>query len=125
MEFIRSLIDEYSTSKQQSLNIILTGQSFYSYPSRFSRHVVPIIIQQPISNLIYLIYLDFTKLLSASSELLSQLPITNETKQAVYNIIMKIVNGKVTLRIGVDELGQILIVSNTGEVENVPSIGVC
>jgi len=56
MEFIRSLIDEYSTSKQQSLNIILTGQSFYSYPSRFSRHVVPIIIQQPISNLIYSIY---------------------------------------------------------------------
>jgi hypothetical protein len=56
MELIRSLIDEYSTSKQQSLNIILTGQSFYSYPSRFSRHVVPIIIQQPISNLIDSIY---------------------------------------------------------------------
>jgi hypothetical protein len=68
--------------------------------------------------------LDFTKLLSASSELLSQLPITNETKQSVYNIIKKIVNGNVTLGIGVDELRQIPIVSNTVEVENVPSIGV-
>jgi hypothetical protein len=37
---------------------------------------------------------------------------------------MKIVNGNVTLEIGVDELRQIPIVLNTGEVENVPSIGV-
>ncbi|CAF1139632.1 unnamed protein product [Adineta steineri] len=56
VDLIRSLIDEYSTSKQQSLNIVLTGQSYYSYSSRFSRHFIPIIIQEPISTLISSIY---------------------------------------------------------------------
>ncbi|CAF1514427.1 unnamed protein product, partial [Adineta ricciae] len=55
-ELIRSLIDEYSSSKQQSLNIVLTGQSFHSYPKRFSRHFIPIIIHQSISTLIDSIY---------------------------------------------------------------------
>ncbi|CAF3428145.1 unnamed protein product [Rotaria socialis] len=55
-ELIRSWIDEYSSSKHQDLNIVLTGQSFYSYPSRFSRHFVPIIIHQSISTLIGSIY---------------------------------------------------------------------
>lgn len=56
MELIRSWIDEYSSSKQQDLNLVLTGQSFYSYPSRFTRHFVPIIIHQSISTLIGSIY---------------------------------------------------------------------
>jgi len=56
MELIRSWIDEYSSSKQQDLNLVLTGQSFYSYSSRFTRHFVPIIIHQSISTLIGSIY---------------------------------------------------------------------
>ncbi|UJR28892.1 hypothetical protein I4U23_010112 [Adineta vaga] len=56
MDLIRSLIDEYSSSKQQSLNIVVTGQSLYSYPVRFTRHFVPILIHQPISTLIPSIY---------------------------------------------------------------------
>ncbi|UJR29306.1 hypothetical protein I4U23_010520 [Adineta vaga] len=56
MDLIRSLIDEYSSTKQQSLNIVLTGQSFHSYPVRFSRHFVPILIHQPISTLISSVY---------------------------------------------------------------------
>jgi len=56
MELIRSWIDEYSSSKQQDLNIVITGESFYSYSSRFSRHFVPIIIHQSLSTLIGSIY---------------------------------------------------------------------
>jgi hypothetical protein len=56
IELIRSWIDEYSSTKQQDLNIVLTGQSYYSYPSRFSRHFVPILIHQSISTLIGSIY---------------------------------------------------------------------
>lgn len=56
IELIRSWIDEYSSTKQQDLNIVLTGERFYSYPSRFTRHFVPIIIHQPISLLIGSIY---------------------------------------------------------------------
>jgi hypothetical protein len=56
IELIRSWIDEYSSTKQQDLNIVLTGQAFYSYPSRFSRHFVPIIIHESISILISSIY---------------------------------------------------------------------
>ena len=52
MEIVRSWIDDYSSTKQQDLNIVITGQSFYSYPLRFSRHFVPIIIHQSISTLI-------------------------------------------------------------------------
>lgn len=55
-ELIRSWIDEYSSSKHQDLNIVITGQSFYSYSPRFSRHFVPIIIHQSISVLIGSIY---------------------------------------------------------------------
>jgi hypothetical protein len=56
VELIRSWIDEYSSTKQQDLNFVLTGQSFYSYPSRFSRHFVPIILHQSLSTLIGSIY---------------------------------------------------------------------
>ena len=56
MELIRSWIDEYSLTKQQDLNFVLTGQSYYSYPSRFSKHFVPIILHQEISILIGSIY---------------------------------------------------------------------
>ncbi|CAF1088574.1 unnamed protein product [Rotaria sordida] len=55
-ELIRSWIDEYSSSKHQDLNIVLTGQSFNSYSLRFTRHFVPIIIHQSISTLIGSIY---------------------------------------------------------------------
>jgi len=56
IELIRSWIDEYSSSKQEDYNFVLTGENYYSYPSRFSRHFVPIIIHQSISTLISSIY---------------------------------------------------------------------
>jgi hypothetical protein len=56
MELIRSFVDEYSLSKQHDLNVVLTGQSYSSYPSRFSRHIIPIVIHQPLSMLIGSIY---------------------------------------------------------------------
>jgi len=56
MELIRSWIDEYSSNKQQDLNIVLTGEKYYSYPTRFTRHFVPILIHQSISTLISSIY---------------------------------------------------------------------
>ena len=42
LEFIRSLIDQHSSDKQQSLNVVLTGHAFHSCPARFCRHFVPI-----------------------------------------------------------------------------------
>ena len=56
VELIRSWIDEYSNNKQDDFNFVITGQRFDSYSSRFTRHFVPIIIHQPISNLIASIY---------------------------------------------------------------------
>jgi GTPase SAR1 family protein len=56
MELIRSWIDEFSSTKQQDLNFVLTGEKYYSYPARFTRHFVPILIHQSISTLISSIY---------------------------------------------------------------------
>lgn len=56
LELIRSLIDPHSSVKQQSLNLVLTGHAFHTYPTRFSRHFVPIVIQQSIGSLISSIY---------------------------------------------------------------------
>ncbi|CAF4961095.1 unnamed protein product, partial [Rotaria sp. Silwood1] len=55
-ELIRSWIDEYSSTKHQDLNIVITGQTYNSYSTRFSRHFVPIIIHQTLSTLIGSIY---------------------------------------------------------------------